>query len=183
MLRLFRRKQEKSRAQARAVMAQLWAQLRELERVGKVPSKVLFVVEDGALARALERKASDKIGVVNLREQGSATEAARKFAEAALAGFRTILVLRTGNWIGWAILVRSLLRSHVGIIASRPFDVRSASAPWQPAPAPFSGWYYLPPNGWEDLAPSREDSETEAKLLDILDDWDGEPCDFLEVPF
>jgi len=183
MWNLLRKRRKGRTAQVRTVMAQLWAQLRELERSGKIPDRLLLVVEDSALARAIEKKAGPQIGVLLLREQGAATEAAKRFAEAALSGFRIILVLRTPNWRGWALIVRSLLRSHVAIISSEPFEVKTASEEWIPAPAPFEGWHYLPPNSFEVRYPTRDDGETEHKLLDILDNWDGEPGELLPVPF
>lgn len=183
MFKLFQSRKGKGRAQVRGVMAQLWAQLRQLERSGKVADKLLFVVEDGALGRAIEKKAGPRIGVLLLREQGRATDAAVKFAEAALQGFRIVLVLRTHNYRGWALLVRSLLRNHVAIISSEPFEVKTSTEEWINAPEPFTGWFYLPPNSFELRYPTRDDVDTERKLLDILEDWDGEPGEFLPVPF
>ena len=184
MLKLFSRQKAKGRTkQVRAVMASLWARLAELERSGKIPDRVLFVVEDPSLARALEKKLGPRAGVVLMREQGPATEAAKAFAEAALNGFRVVLVLRTKNWVGWAILVRSLLRNHVAIISAEPFEVKTSTEPWRGAPAPFTDWWFLPPNGLEERYPVRADAETERSLLEVLDDWDGDTTSFLPVPF
>lgn len=177
---LRKRHQEKVRAQVREVMATLWARLRDLERSGKMPDKVLFVVEDPALSRAIERKLPQGKGaVVDIGSLGPAVEAAQALAESALKGIRPVLVLRSGSWRGWAILVRTLLKNHITIVSPVSFEVTTATSVWVDAPPPFNGWKMLPPNSSWALSPvSCKDAED--KITEILDEaWSGEVSAFL----
>ena len=182
MLKLLRRKQrkEKGRAKAREVMAQLWAELSKLERSGAVPNKVLFVVEDPALGRALEKKVQNGQGaVVDIGSLGPAVQAARSLAEAALKGIRPVLVLRSISWRGWAMIVRALLKNHVTIVSPVSFDVTTATSQWVEAPPPFVGWKMLPPNNAWALAPVNS-QDAEDHITAILDEqWSGEVSGFL----
>ncbi len=155
-------------------------------QVAENKRKFAWICEDGGVAEELALAGEVAISFSELAEKERegkvppAPVASLKFGTIRRKGFEPIVLLRSTNFIGWAISLRSSLKGNVAILADFEFDIkaaRNAWAEWQEEESPrswFNNYRFLEADAPQAREPSERTASTRVAAWLL---GDGKDCE------